>query len=1096
MERQKLDTNVDPDVETNVETSQDSVLTNTPASEGKEKLNKTEDKAMDELEKIRLEEKAKLDALKEKEQEKTKLAIEKERARLEEELAKEIRELESQLSRAKNASLRVKVQPTPAELPEIIIEDTVDPTDLSMQEKLNSSIEILDLPPLFKYALEQENILIISDITSKNKPEILAIKGVGPSRFKTLVAKLAELGLGIQPGGEEEPKKEAPKKAPVKKAAPKKPAAKKPAPKKAAPKKVAAKAAPAKAKADAEKARRAKEKAAADAKAKKAEADRLAKEKAAAEAKAKKAEADRLAKEKAAADAKAKKAEAARLEKEKAAEKARAAETAALEKEARLAKEREQEAILAKEKAEQEVLIAKEQAEQEVLIAKEKAEQEILAAQAKAEQEISAAKAVVVERVVEVQPRVVAQVEEDEEPAEAISSLQKLREKISAQKLLEKKLLEQEAIKLQEQEKQFQEKFQYFQSSIEEDEEEVTIEDLDHERSTIETLKSEKDQLETNLEVLQSIIDRIVNLRIGNIKVIDESSWGLTKEFTRLGLDTKVLNDTVAQIEKELDSLSATHEKYIRKLIDAEEKYKQLQRAYDQQEQIIRGLNKQVTNLRDEVAKEKVINREYNIQIEQLRDERMRFDRDRLTKAQYLESSPNGFYKVLQELDKLNDEVKKLIANEELKKVTKDLLQKDLEIQNLKQQMETFKLINQKDFGHPHPQPQPHPYFASPAHMFVPKAVPQPFAVQEGPYDPYAREVEKLREEIQGLKAQKIAEPQAQPEVLQTAPQSAPQPQQPTPEQIQKEKEQEEKDKQIQEKIQELEKQVAEKDEFISEMRKKVDEITEDDIFDPKLKQQIRVIRSKQTDAEKRYRRDETLLLETLKDLNRQISMGKGAIDQVKDKIFDLDMAFRQSRDKSTSARDAYETEKSKTMVELQLQEEKLNSFYDDFEKNQRQLDRLAKQKDEEVEKLKQEEALIVRNYLDSLVKDNPYMAPPVQEVPKQEPPTTIDPYKDHKSDDPDVLAEIDAYAGEEVKDNLLHRLQILEDSVRDQKIQYDNIQDKIVELKVEFDKRVDLQNNLKQNDDDVLAFTSTYKNLEDTNKDYEERLKRIEILQ
>lgn len=235
MEKQKVDTTLE---------TKKPVLKSTAEEKGKEKLSKTEDKAMDELEKIREQEKAKLDALKEKEQEKTRIAIEKERARLEEELAKEIRELESQLSRAKNASQRVKVQipasPAQPEVPTIIIDEAAkDEVVLSTDEKLNSSIEILDLPPLFKYALEQENILLVSDITSKNKAELLAVKGVGESRVKTLEAKLAEHGLAIQAGGAEVVETKA---APVKKAAPaKKAAAKKPVAKKAATKKPAAK---------------------------------------------------------------------------------------------------------------------------------------------------------------------------------------------------------------------------------------------------------------------------------------------------------------------------------------------------------------------------------------------------------------------------------------------------------------------------------------------------------------------------------------------------------------------------------------------------------------------------------------------------------------------------------------------------------------------------------------------------------------------------------------------------------------------------------------------------------------------------------------
>lgn len=91
----------------------------------------------------------------------------------------------------------------------------------SVEEKLNSSIDILGLTPLFKYALEQANITKVSELACKTKEELLSIKGIGEKRYADLTKKLEELGLSFDELKAEkskevkEDKKAKPKKEPV-----------------------------------------------------------------------------------------------------------------------------------------------------------------------------------------------------------------------------------------------------------------------------------------------------------------------------------------------------------------------------------------------------------------------------------------------------------------------------------------------------------------------------------------------------------------------------------------------------------------------------------------------------------------------------------------------------------------------------------------------------------------------------------------------------------------------------------------------------------------------------------------------------------------
>src|SRR5690606_9602868 len=108
----------------------------------------------------------------------------------------------------------------------------------------------------------------------------------------------------------------------------------------------------------------------------------------------------------------------------------------------------------------------------------------------------------------------------------------------------------------------------------------------------------------------------------------------------------------------------------------------------------------QVSNLREQVAREKVLNREYSTQIERLKSEKTRLERS----LKYFrpneiitEEPQEGVYAVLNDLERLNEEVRRLVTNDESNKIKEELAKKDIEIENLKEQLESLKLKQEKE---------------------------------------------------------------------------------------------------------------------------------------------------------------------------------------------------------------------------------------------------------------------------------------------------------------------------------------------------------------------------------------------------------------
>jgi len=675
-------------------------------------------------------------------------------------------------------------------------------------------------------------------------------------------------------------------------------------------------------------------------------------------------------------------------------------------------------------------------------------------------------------------------------PSTAMTSLQKLKEKIAAQKRLEKELMEREAIKVQEKEKTLQEKFLSLQKIIEDEENFVNLEELEQERERNAYLSKQIQELEGQIDSLQRIVDKVIGLNVDGINVINPTTWELTEEFKNLATDTTNLNNTILEIEEELDALTKSREEYMNKLMQAEESYKALEQLFTQQEQVINDLNMQINYLREQLAKEKVINKEYQTQIERLKSEKIRLERNikyfKPTDVTYEEGN-EGVYGLLMDLERLNEEVKKLLANDDVKKYKEEIAKKDLEIGSLKQQLDELK--NRID------KMQEIPYYANPVNLFIPRDYAYAKNAQDS-FDVYFNEIKKLREEIEKLKQpqqSQMVEPIAKP---QTFTEESKTEQEDRDSEVEVKELQEEVDSK-QKRIFELEKLIQEKDQYIETIKKQMQELTEEDIFDPEFKRKIRIVREKKAELEYRGVEEEKLYEELVKKYNSQIQAVKLEIDAIKDKMFELDLHYRQSKDHSLTAKDEYEKNKAKLLVELQLLEAKNDNYNEELSKAKAKYERFKKNKEVELKKLNEEEVNIIQFYMNKMLQDK-HMNHVLRST---------------KEEKESLMRELDELKGENLEETI--DLEEIEDDVNDDKIialetkikqvelelqdlnkQQNTYQEKYAELKQELNKRLDAENNLKLNDEDIALYAQTRASLEDYQAQHAEISQKVALLQ
>src|SRR5690606_8316125 len=163
------------------------------------------------------------------------------------------------------------------------------------------------------------------------------------------------------------------------------------------------------------------------------------------------------------------------------------------------------------------------------------------------------------------------------------------------------------------------------------------------------------------------------------------------------------------------------------------------------------------------------------------------------------------------------------------------------------------------------------------------------------------------------------------------------------------------------------------------------------------------------------------------------------------------------------AAKDEYEKTKGKYLVELQLLEEKLKNFSEDLTRTQQKYERFLNNKEIELNKLKQEEVETIQYYLNKLIKENKINNR--LKTTEEEKQNLVHELDQLKSENNNVITEIDAYAAEEKLNNLKERIANLESEIQEHTRQYNVYSEKIAELKAELNKRLDLESDLRQND-------------------------------
>lgn len=1012
------------------------------------------EKEMDALTKIREEEKAKLEALREKEQEKTRIAVERERARLEAELAKEINDLENQLERARNASQKVKSK-SPRKT-EKEAERTITLVDSATSD---DEVKTVAVKPVISDAEDAIEVnAVIADKDNKDLPKVVVVEKPATKKASTTTK--------------------------------------------------------AKTKTAAEKAKE-KEKAAA-AKAKEKEKAKAAAEK---------------AKEK---------------EKAKAAAEKKAAEEAAKKEKAKLAAEKQAAMLAAKKEAEKQaaMLAAKEETEKPVIDqSKEKVieipvvvEEEPVKLESTQEainktEPIAAKDSRILDAVIKPtipissggapKPTLMQNLDNTSisqsfdnsrtDASSTFNSLQKLRAKIAAQKQLEKELMEREVSRVQEKDRSLQDKFSSLTKILEEEESIVTIEELENEKRLVEELKADKAELEHHIDNLNDIIEKVLNIKVSGISVINPENYELTKEFLELEINSGALNSTILEIEEELDSLTQSHESNIRKLIEAENSYRELEQLYSKQEEVINDLNKQVTQLREQVAKEKILNKEYSTKLEQLKNEKARIERTVMHLRPILpadeiqdEEKPG----IINDLDRLSLEIKKLLANDELSKTKEELRSKEVEIENLKLQLDAQSKKATPEM--PMSQDGFWPYYASPASMFIPRNYnygPQSMMPKDFDIDTILQEMRKIQEDINQLKAKPSSDAipkieNAQANVLKdieaTQPNTKDQKSEITeveanPVQIQLPIEEEPVDTNLK-KITELEQQIKEKDMLIENMREDFKRLSEEDIFDPNFKRKIRVIRDKKSELIKRSGDEEQLYNEAVKNINQKIDFTKVEIDGINDKIFEMDLNFKQNRDFSSATKDAYEKNKGKAFVQLQLVEEKLHELEEDLSRAKQKYQSFLETKNQELAKLDIEEIETIDFYLNKLRQDSKLN---IQlKSTEEEKKNLIDQlgqlksngHNDYLKPEDDNLSFNNKVLEEKVED-----VEELKQNIRQLTAEYNQYYQQLSDLKVELDKRTEYEKHLRVVDQDIYDFCSSKNNLDECLKEYQSKSELIE---
>jgi hypothetical protein len=777
----------------------------------------------------------------------------------------------------------------------------------------------------------------------------------------------------------------------------------------------------------------------------------------------------------------------------------------------------------------------------------------------------------------------------EDEPRMVINSLQKLREKIYAQKQLERELMEKEASKIQEKDKQLLEKLAAFS---EDEVHAAELDDLKQAKAQIESLISENEKQLRRLNELESIINKVKALKINNIEIINGETFEVSNDFIRLTKDKIDVNSAVIDIERELDALTKAHQETIRKLRESEVSHRELEKTYsgrleqltrdseNYQAEIIKlqaeisrkenlyqetlrnmeflnqeklslehkvaNLNQVILRSEEKINEEKDNNQAYLFKIETLEANRRKMENEisglnaeiymlneKLNKR--LQASVNTAARI----DAL--EAEKTVLEAKIVQLSKQLAMKnniyrqneypDNDLNRILSEIERLKNEVKRIAGQPvfddfpeYPlreqtplQPEKAdsscPYYR----FFNPAMVPNTEKTPQVLNNDLAAEIAKLRNEFQELKQVKETPKVDNVEIERIKAEQAKELQDLQSE-LEKHKDDlkaltEEKEREIAElsesfkmqlqakdnekemlkaekdrKIQELEKLIGEKDSVIQKINDELKRLNEDDIFDPEFKRKIRVIRNMKREAEEKAAKEEQNHQGNSKALKEKIDAKTVEIDLINDKLFQLEMNYKQNRDFSSPAQEEYEKTKSKLMIERQLQEERRRDLEDDLTRLNFKYQSYLNTKDAELEKLNTEESQIIEYYLNKLRHSKSKELLKLQEA-ENEKEALENQLEEIKSEEEAPEEDYQPGSGDYIGNNY----ETLQNEIRELTRQYNEYYRQITELKAEQDKRIEVEKQLRAKEKAVYDYCTGKINLDECLKTYQEKSKLIE---
>lgn len=239
-------------------------------------------------------------------------------------------------------------------------------------------------------------------------------------------------------------------------------------------------------------------------------------------------------------------------------------------------------------------------------------------------------------------PAFASATKDEKDARTVINSLEKLREKIFAQKRLERELLEKEATKTQEKDRLLLEKISQFTEELQE-------EDLQGAQAQLDSLLEESEKQKRRIEELEAIINKVKALKIDNISIIDENTFEISNDFALYATDAVSVNKLIKEIETELENLNQEHQRTIAKLRETEAARDQyyarivkleserdanqleiskLRNELENKEKLylsqINNLNNAIQRAEEKLNEEKVSNRDVLLEIEQLKYEKQK----------------------------------------------------------------------------------------------------------------------------------------------------------------------------------------------------------------------------------------------------------------------------------------------------------------------------------------------------------------------------------------------------------------------------------------------------------------------------------------